>query len=68
MGFSSPCAVRFGDAAATNVSVASAAELRATTTPRMAGPVPVIVTCGNAAGQLANGFTFVQGRNRAVRH
>lgn len=50
--------MQFGATAATNVVVASATSITATTPAGAAGAVTVTVTVGSQSGTLANGFTY----------
>jgi hypothetical protein len=57
--FASGATVSIGGIAATNVIFDSGAQLRATTAPRAAGTVNVVVTNPDSqSGTLANGFTY----------
>jgi hypothetical protein len=59
-GFASGATVTFGTSAASNVSVASATSITATTPARAAGAVNVVVTNPDGlSGGLTAGFTFV---------
>ncbi len=60
--FVSGATVKFGSAAATNVTVASSTTIKATTPAGTAGGATVTVTDPNGlSGSLANGFTYVSG-------
>ena len=57
--FASGATVKFGSAAATNVTVASSTQITATTPAGSAGAVTVTVAnSGGQSGSLANGFTY----------
>ena len=57
--FATGATVTFGGAAATNVVVASATQLTATTPAGSAGAVTVAVTVNGQTGSLASAFTYV---------
>ncbi|HYR27601.1 MAG TPA: IPT/TIG domain-containing protein, partial [Thermoanaerobaculia bacterium] len=67
-GFVAPCTVSFGGSSATGIAVVDETTIRATTSARAAGTVAATVTCSGQTGTLANAFTYVAGRGRAVRH
>jgi len=56
--FASPATVKFGSAAATNVTVVSSTSITAITPAGAAGPVNITVTSNNQSGTLNNGFTY----------
>lgn len=56
--FAAGASVTIGGAAATNVAVASATTITATTAQHATGAGSVVVTVGTLTGTLANGFTF----------
>ena len=56
--FASGASVTFGGTAATNVVVASATQITATTPAGNAGAVTVTVTVNSQSGSLTNGFTY----------
>ena len=57
--FAAGATVTFGGTAATNVIVASATQITATTPAKAAGAVTVTVTVNGQSGSLTNGFTYV---------
>ena len=57
--FAAGATVTVGGAAATNVVVASATSITATTAARSAGSVEVTVTVNGRSGSLPNGFTYI---------
>jgi hypothetical protein len=67
-GFQAPCTVRFGEIAATDVTIVDSGTIRANTPRHAPGVADVSVACGGSARTLAGAFTFKPARKRSVRH